>query len=1342
MPNQSQQRVYVNFTSDEFDNIASDLFQVTGFDGVEAISELFRFEIDLLSTDADIDLESLVGKHASLAITKDGEQRDFHGVIASLEQDAEAQFDHYCYKAVLVPRLWLMSLSKQNQIYQDKTVPEIVQQEILHGDFCGGILADDIDDRMAQTYPVREYTVQYRESDLDFISRLMENEGIYYYFEHLDGQDKLVFCDHNSKLDKVLDENIVSYVPKSGLASFDQQAIHRFKVKQAQVCKEIVLKDYNYREPHLPMVGTAETGDLGYGRQYAYGDHFKSAKDGNNLAHLRAQLELCKQRTCVGTSDALFFQAGKLIQVEDHYRASLNKEYLITRIRHMGGQALPGVSALGAGEAVDYQNEFDAIPSEIEFRPSLTTPKPKLYGFMSAIVDGALTSDRAQIDEHGRYKLIMPFDVSGSGDGKASRWVRKAEPFGGQGTGMSFPLLKGAEVIWSCMDGDLDRPIITGVVPGTGQGANKSVVTAQNSTDNVIKTPSGIVVQMRDGKGAPPPEDQEGTEQSQTRIPDEASVGNTTSSHYMASKDNTVPLIQQQQHIVRGVFTSIPDTDANSDSTYSYQAMVTGFGEVRYSLTGPAGMSIDENTGEVQWVTVQGSYSVTIKATLVHNKTLAKKYFIEQRFTLDITDPAAPRAPNLNMYFASVPSQNVKTGVGYEYKTQVLRGIGELTYSLTASPSASGLDIDSAGLVRWSVAGAVDDYVITVNATDTNGQTDSQIFTLKVLDSLVEDLDFTSIPTLTVEEDLSYTYRPQAKGGKGNKTYTFSTVPTADPIVLPVVSGLTFDNARGLITGTPDTAGEYEIAVIVRDQSAPQLEDTQTFTLKVLEVVEEAEDFVGVKGGDDNDGIDSNNQKSYSVHLPKYRQTASGTGGEMESDGTQKGNQHSYSRIGAFHVDEETLFGDNVYYRKDKGGTKVSPLECESFEDASNGGENGQHRIMDVLNATKVVYSIEPSNKSSAGFFEYDEPARFGLMEYTDGAKLMIHQNGCFDLAAGTSVTYDSLGSDDSLISVVLGQDPDEAEGNAAKMVQSERFHQSGGKWITETWGNVNAYDFTLGQQHSINIGATFDYKLAYAFEASVGGAVECSLATKTSFCAGVNAEVKLAGDINFSNGIEFNYSTSDSVDISGAGNEIKGDHVLLQYEPALVTKPAGFAFTAGMAAAAAAVGTSIAAVGVGTAGFGNPGKVKDNTDICLVGAVAVNAAALAINAAGITAYFKNRLATKASTVSLKKFALQPYVKIDKDSIVLHAGAASIELKSTGEIKIIGKSVLATTDLVSFGQKTGSHMFIGNNAVLRTNTGNVQIESMLKEAKIRGKTKTSLGLKGVDVNTGSLVNIT
>jgi type VI secretion system VgrG family protein len=559
MPNQqqSQQRVYVDFTSDEFDKIASELFQVTGFDGVEAISELFHFEIDLLSTDPDIALDSMVGKNASLKITKDGELRTFHGVIALLEQGEEAQFDHYCYKAVLKPRLWLMSLSKQNQIYQEQSVPEIIQHEIIDGNYTGDILEDDIDNRMAETYAAREYTVQYKETDFAFISRLIEHEGIYYYFEHGDGVDKIVFCDEKSKLDTLRDENIVSYVPKSGLASFEEQAIHSFKTKQAQISKEIILKDYNYRQPHLPLQGAADTNDLGYGRKYAYGDHFKDPEQGDKLAVLRAQMELCQQRTYLGTSDALFFQAGKLIQVEDHYRESLNKEYLITRIRHLGGQALPGVAkSAGSGEAFYYQNEFFALPSEVEFRPDITTPIPKLYGIMTAVVDGAQNNDRAQIDDQGRYKVVMPFDVSGNGEGKASRWVRKAESYGGQGTGMHFPLLKGSEVIWSCIDGDLDRPIITGVVPNP---LNKSVVSSANSTRNVIKTPGGMVMTMDDGG---PSSAGGSSQQQQTRM--EPNVPVTFSA---ASSQLERELISQQQHSGAATTTDKVGVDEGSTAT-------------------------------------------------------------------------------------------------------------------------------------------------------------------------------------------------------------------------------------------------------------------------------------------------------------------------------------------------------------------------------------------------------------------------------------------------------------------------------------------------------------------------------------------------------------------------------------------------------------------------------------------------------------------------------------------------------------------------------------------------------------------------------------------------------
>lgn len=1188
-----QQRVYVNFTSDDFDKISSDLFQVVGFDGVEAISELFRFEMDLLSTDPDIDLASLVGKNASLEISKDGEQRDFHGVIASLEQGAEAQFDHYCYKAVLVPRMWLMSLSKQNQIYQEKTVPEIVQEEILHGDFCGGILADDIDNRMAETYPVREYTVQYRESDMDFMSRLMENEGIYYYFEHVDGHDKLVFCDQNSKLDEVLDDNIVSYVPKSGLASFDEQAIHSFKVKQVQVCKEIVLKDYNYREPHLPMLGTAETGDLGYGRKYAYGDHFKSTKEGNNLAHLRAQLELCKQKTCVGSSDALFFQAGKLIQVEDHYRTSLNREYLVTRIRHMGGQALPGVSALGSGEAVDYQNEFDAIPSDIEFRPSLVTPKPKLYGFMSAIVDGALSSDRAQIDEHGRYKLIMPFDVSGSGDGKASRWVRKAEPFGGQGTGMSFPLLKGAEVIWSCMDGDLDRPIITGVVPGTGEGANKSVVTAQNSTDNVIKTPSGIIMQMRDGKGAAPPEEEEeGTEKPLTRIPDEASVGSSASSHYMASNDNAAPLIQQQQHVAK---------------------------------------------------TITEDYTVITGEAFSHN-------------------------------FAT----NFKNATAF-----------------TISSAPQGMEISNTGVLTWPAA-VVGTHNFTVGYTQGTPKT-------KIFSIYVDALFFTAFPSNVEIES--------------GTNFSFDVKTNSDAAITYTVTGITPTTAINANTGklswTAMTGGPYTVSVTATITGTTN-SITQTFVITVTA----DEKFTDTRDVTDTSSTASDEtQKSYSVYLPEYRMNTA----------TTPALQHSYSRIGSYYADESGLFG-NVYYREINGaavttksaGTKdtgeVSALNrlTNSLEFASTGG----HKIMDVLNATRETYDITDSPDSGSGLFEGSDPARFGLMEYTDGAKLMVHQNGCFDLAAGTSVTYDSLGTSDSLISVVLGDN---------EMIKSEHYHYTGGKWATETWEKTRSYTYNNGWQENIFYGQTYDYFLGKKFDATTAVSVSANLGLEASMSAGLSTEVKLAGEFKIGSGVSFSLVSEGSVGISGGENSLKGKEVLLQYEPPAKAKAAaqtiGFGIVGGAMGAIGA--TAIAGHAIAK---DNHGNVKDAADTIRPVADIATIAGLAVGPAALIAYGAQKLISKLLTKA--PVAVLPFIKVEKSKITLHAGLSKIELNSDGSIRINGRDIyldaLKSTNLTS---KFGTNIDAGLGNLDMKSMVAVKLESKTRSVDIKGASGSIKGLK-------------
>jgi hypothetical protein len=897
----------------------------------------------------------------------------------------------------------------------------------------------------------------------------------------------------------------------------------------------------------------------------------------------------------------LFFQAGKLIQVEDHYRASLNKEYLITRIRHMGGQALPGVSAKGTGEAVDYLNEFDAIPSEIEFRPSLVTPKPKLYGFMSAIVDGALTSDRAQIDEHGRYKLIMPFDVSGSGDGKASRWVRKAEPFGGQGTGMSFPLLKGAEVIWSCMDGDLDRPIITGVVPGTGQGANKSVVTAQNSTDNVIKTPSGIVVQMRDGKGAPPPEDQEGTEQSQTRIQQVSSASTATSSHYMGNNDTTVSLIQQQQH------------------------------------TSSSGVSHNDPIN-------LGFTSADLRDLTSHFSSA----------NLDL---------NFNLRPLSEP---------------VLQPDSFKILDESGTPGAlTDTALSDVGVLTWPTKAG--DYIIEVQATFTvfvqasnfNPSIPVYVSTNKEVKKFfkfkVTGLYFTSSADLTAEVGEDYAYQASTFGGTGEINFA-----PAEGTTLP--SGLTL-NIKGLLSGKPDTADTYTLTITATDISDTAKTENQTFTITVKENVQ----FVMTVHKQDNDTTgEDETQKSYSVYLPQYRINKADTPGP----------QSSYSRIGSYIADEQDLFGDNVYYRTE-AGVPLREYVCSSFEEASKGGQNGQHRIIDVLNATKEVYGIDPSFTSSSGFFEYDDPARFGLMEYTDGAKLMIHQNGCFDLAAGTSVTYDSLGESDSLISVVLGEN---------EMVKSERFHKgltsTGQQWVTQTWENVNSYSYSYGQQHSMFVGMTYDYKCGLSFEAMLGGSVEVSLATKTDFCAGIHAEVKAAASINWSSGPEINLRGSDSINISSGNNEMKGNTVLLQYEPTVITKAATDTTCAAYALAVAGVATAVTAAGVILADT-DKGDVKTGALVNQTAAGVVSLAALAVQAAGLMAWRKNSVATKANTAEALPIKLFPFVKVESKKITIEAGAASIVLDgATGAVEIKGTNITMTQETAP--GVTGSSLDMSN----------------------------------------------
>ncbi len=498
--------------------IASDTFKVVRFEGEEAISQPFRFEIVLVSEEPDIDAGKVLGQPATLSMQRgdDGPTRRINGILSEFTQDREGQYGHYLYRAVLVPRLWLLSLSQQNQIYQNMAAHKIVEEELIGAQDKGpaelaaiGLTSEDFEFRLSGDHPKREYTVQYQETDFAFVSRLLEHQGIFYFFEHDDQREKVVFCDDNVHVPPLNGDSEIVYRLPSGTSSTMEDSVQAFRRRQRQITAKMILKDYNYRTPTTPLQGEADIDDAGHGLIAEYGNHFKTPEEGQSLAKSRAQEVLSRKIEFTGESDRLSFAAGHPFTLKEHYNGAFDQDYLLVQVRHSGSQAFSEATGFAEfdGQASSYRNDFTVIPLSVAFRPARTTPKPKLHGVMNGHVDASGPGTRAEIDSEGRYKLVMPFDLSGQAEAKATRWVRMAQPYGGGQQGMHFPLHKGTEVIWTCLDGDPDRPIITGVVPNP---LNKSVIDAESHTKNRIKTASGILIEMNDGAGPPPDDEGQG----------------------------------------------------------------------------------------------------------------------------------------------------------------------------------------------------------------------------------------------------------------------------------------------------------------------------------------------------------------------------------------------------------------------------------------------------------------------------------------------------------------------------------------------------------------------------------------------------------------------------------------------------------------------------------------------------------------------------------------------------------------------------------------------------------------------------------------------------------------
>jgi type VI secretion system secreted protein VgrG len=468
-------------------------FQLLEFYGSEAMSQLFRFEVKLIAPiEYDLKLPDFLNKPSKLTILREDKRKELHGILSDIEEVGRSK-DFAQYHGIFVPRLWKLSLFYQSRVFQNQSVPDIIK-EVLKG---AGLGADDFKMQLKRTYSPREYCAQYRETDLNFISRLMEYEGIYYFFDHANGKDVVMIVDDNAANPKIdAPDEIRSYVGEG--VDTEEESVRELTLREKVVTGKVVLKDYNYRTPETSLSAESQIDSKSPGMYYEYGEHFKTTSEGKTLAKIRNEEIEMSRRLIVGASDCRGFHPGYKFTLSRHYRASLNGDYLITQVSHVGSQA----GGIGAGEGSggkgpSYKNQFSCMSADIQYRPLRITPEPRVPGIMTAKVESA-GGEYAYLDEEGRYRVKMPFDMSGAGSGKASRAIRLAQPYSGSGYGMHFPVHAGAELVWACVDGNVDRPIGLSTVPNPSRS---TPVAAKNKSQNLLRTAAGNELLMEDMKG-------------------------------------------------------------------------------------------------------------------------------------------------------------------------------------------------------------------------------------------------------------------------------------------------------------------------------------------------------------------------------------------------------------------------------------------------------------------------------------------------------------------------------------------------------------------------------------------------------------------------------------------------------------------------------------------------------------------------------------------------------------------------------------------------------------------------------------------------------------------------
>jgi len=433
--------------------------RVVSFFGSEGISEMFRYNIDLASLDGEVDFDEVIGQPALLTIHGLKGKRYVHGIVSLFEQTGkEGKWTRY--RAEVVPAIWILSRHYTCRIFQTQTIPDIIKKVLTDA----GISSDQFRFSLKKTYKPRDYCVQYRESDLSFISRLMEQYGIFYLFEHAEDKDIMVIGNDPVVHVPIQDPATVIYHAPGTTGVSDQEHIFEYRFNREIRSGAVMLKDFDFKKPRLNLGAEEKINGDGKLEVYDYPGEYEAPDLGKDLAKVRLEEIQSTQKVGSGQSDCRRFIPGYRFTLDKFSRTELNREYLLIQLTHSGNQP-QSLGAEGGGSSSDvmYENRFTCIPSDVSFRPLRLTPRPMIAGPQTAVVVGP-KGEEIYTDEYGRVKVQFHWDRDGKQDEKSSCWIRAAQIWAGTGWGAMFIPRIGQEVIVEFLEGDPDQPIITGRV--------------------------------------------------------------------------------------------------------------------------------------------------------------------------------------------------------------------------------------------------------------------------------------------------------------------------------------------------------------------------------------------------------------------------------------------------------------------------------------------------------------------------------------------------------------------------------------------------------------------------------------------------------------------------------------------------------------------------------------------------------------------------------------------------------------------------------------------------------------------------------------------------------------